>query len=357
MTASVLIAHCPEDAALAEQVGAVLQTLSPQTSVVCSALSETEGSPPDLAERATRIAEAHTVVGLCTQLGCRTHDVLLQLGAAWAHGKRVLLLLDEATSAASSAIPPLPAQRVALDPDNLIALGETLANAAGGRAELGPAAKLVLSELFPGWGPRRDSNEHPIAAKPDSTQTQDLWPVEPLPAAPRASPSALPRASASLGAGRALADAVFRGDDDAPNADELDVPFGAFLASLGGNWSSLREIGDPEVWREATDNLLEGLPNEAQPTRGWYEVGYNASLLLNLAKRQLELDGADGTLEQSWQAAWTALREGAWRAGLAQTVVDELHAMLDNLRGPLRDYTNVGRAQARVDELAQHADA
>jgi hypothetical protein len=31
--------------------------------------------------------------------------------------------------------------------------------------------------------------------------------------------------------------------------------------------------------------------------------------------------------------------------------------MLDNLRGPLRDFTNLGRAQARVQQLASDADA
>ena len=167
----------------------------------------------------------------------------------------------------------------------------------------------------------------------------------------------MPRASESLHAGRALADAVFQDDDQAASPDGLDVPFGAFVASLGGNWSSLREIPDVEVWREATENLLEALPTTAQPTRGWYEVGFHAALLLQLARRQLELEGSDETLERRWQEAWGALREGAWRAGLPQTVVDELHAMLDNLRGPLRDFTNLGRAQARVQELATQADA
>ena len=167
----------------------------------------------------------------------------------------------------------------------------------------------------------------------------------------------MPRASESLHAGRALADAVFQDDDQAASPDGLDVPFGAFVASLGGIVSSLLVIPDVEVWREATENLLEALPTTAQPTRGWYEVGFHAALLLQLARRQLELEGSDETLERRWQEAWGALREGAWRAGLPQTVVDELHAMLDNLRGPLRDFTNLGRAQARVQELATQADA
>ncbi len=363
MTTSVLIAHSPEDAELAEQIAAALQTLSAQTTAICSSL-RADGPSIDTGARAGQIAGSQAVVALLTTRSARSHDVLLQLGAGWALGKRLVLLLD-AEQAASANLPPLPAQRVLLDADSLIALAETLANTSGGRAELGPAAKLVLSELFPGWGPAavRESSEQPIArSEPRVDETQQLFPTHPPTDPPPAGParmeaSMLPRASSSLDAGRSLADAVFENEAHSAKADELDVPFGAFLASLGGNWSSLREIPDVDVWREATENLLEALPPAAQPTRGWYEVGFHAALLLHLARRQLELEGADESLERQWQAAWSALREGAWRAGLAQTSVDELHAMLDNLRGPLRDFTNLGRAQSRVQELAVQADA
>lgn len=360
MTTSVLIAHSPADTELAEQVAAALQTLSAETTAICSTL-HADGQFVDAGARAGQIEGSQAVVALLTSRGALSHDVLLQLGAGWVLGKRLVLLLD-AEQAASQALPPVPAQRVLLDADSLIALAETLASAAGGRAEVGPAAKLVLSELFPGWGPVRESSEHPIArGEPRADQTQELFPAhpptDPPPSAPaRMDVSALPRASTSLDAGRTLADAVFHSEEQAAEADCLDVPFGAFLASLGGDWSSLREIPDVEVWREATENLLEALPPEAQPTRGWYEVGFHAALLLHLARRQLELEGSDESLERHWQAAWSALREGAWRAGLPQTSIDELHAMLDNLRGPLRDFTNLGRAQARVQELAVQAD-
>jgi hypothetical protein len=361
MTTSVLIAHSPEDTELAEQIAAALQTLSAQTTAICSSL-RTDGQTVDTGVRAGQIAGSQAVVALLTTRSARSHDVLLQLGAGWALGKRLVLLLDT-EQAASQSLPPVPAQRVLLNADSLIALAETLANATGGRAELGPAAKLVLSELFPGWGPVRESSEQPIARdEARADETQQLFPThpptDPPPAAPaRMDSSMLPRASSSLDAGRSLADAVFESEGQPANPDQLDVPFGAFLASLGGNWSSLREIPDVDVWREATENLLEALPPEAQPTRGWYEVGFHAALLLHLARRQLELEGADESLERQWQAAWSALREGAWRAGLPQTSVDELHAMLDNLRGPLRDFTNLGRAQSRVQELAVQADS
>jgi hypothetical protein len=389
MTSSVLIAHSPEDSELAEQIAAALQTLCSETTVSCSAL---RAATADVDARAAQIAASQTVLALLTPKGADSQGVLLQLGAGWALGKRLVMLVEPSYAASQVALPPVAAQRVVLDAESVIGLAESLAQASGARTELGPAARLVLSELFPGWGSVRESSEHPIARSesraearvaapaelraeapseplrsehrsplgPD--QTQDLFPAQP-PLAPettdstsRAIAGALPGASTSLDAGRTLADAVFESQEQPAAADDLDFPFGAFLASLGGNWSSLREIADVEVWREATENLLESLPAAAQPTRGWYEVGFHAALLLHLARRQLELEGSDETLERQWQQAWSALREGAWRAGLAQTAVDELHAMLDNLRGPLRDFTNLGRAQARVQELAVQAD-
>jgi hypothetical protein len=394
MTSSVLIAHSPEDSELAEQIAAALQTLCSETTASCSSLRG--AATADVDARAAQIAASQTVLALLTPRGADSQDVLLQLGAGWALGKQLVMLIAPGYAASQVALPPLPAQRVALDAESVIGLAESLASANGGRTELGPAARLVLSELFPGWSPVRESSEQPIARasvhsepraeareearveapaevraeapvearpEPRSDQTQDLLPVQSPPPEPETTDSAsrlpadmLPRATTSLDAGRTLADAVFESEEQPADADGLDVPFGAFLASLGGNWSSLREIPDVEVWREATENLLESLPPAAQPTRGWYEVGFHAALLLQLARRQLELEGSDESLERKWQQAWSALREGAWRAGLAQTAVDELHAMLDNLRGPLRDFTNLGRAQARVQELAVQAD-
>src|SRR4029077_95965 len=149
--------------------------------------------------------------------------------------------------------------------------------------------------------------------------TQPLWPVEPSEPGEQGPPSAtvatataapapvtqrfmaapvsatrpgLPTCSASVQAGRAVSDCVFNRDQGGAFADELDVPFGAFLASLGGNWSSLRDLGDLDVWLEAADNLLGTLAPAEQHVRRWYEVGFQLATLLNLAGRELESDPA-----------------------------------------------------------------
>jgi hypothetical protein len=177
--------------------------------------------------------------------------------------------------------------------------------------------------------------------------------------AERTEPSATPRsnapsASSALRAGRAISERAWTQKDEG-SPEPIDGAFGSFLTTLGGDWAALRRLDDVDVWLEAADNVLDALPPSERHVRGWYDVGYQSTLLLNLARRQLEVDRPDDGLEARWHGAWALLRDAAGNAGLAPAALDELHAMLENLRGPARDYTNLGRAQARVAELADLA--
>jgi hypothetical protein len=154
---------------------------------------------------------------------------------------------------------------------------------------------------------------------------------------------------------------VFNREQGGPFADELDVPFGAFLASLGGNWSVLRELDDLDVWLEAADNVLETLAVGEQHVRFWYEIGFQLATLINLAGRDLDggSAGGDGEMQELWNGSWAALRISAQHAGLDAATLEEVHGMLENLRGPqaTRDYANLGRIQERMRELANLRDA
>ena len=183
----------------------------------------------------------------------------------------------------------------------------------------------------------------------------------PEPEAPKTEPAAeasepateLPSASVALKAGCAISERAWNREDG--SGASIDDAFGSLLQKLGRDWSALSRIGDVDLWMETADNVLDTLGPRGQHVRAWYDVGYQATLLLNLARRQLEREGPDDAAEARWQGAWVMLRDAAGSVGVASGTLDELHAMLENLRGPARDYTNLGRAQERVAGLADQS--
>jgi hypothetical protein len=198
----------------------------------------------------------------------------------------------------------------------------------------------------------------PPEATPDSVQQAVAGAVqEAMAAAPvKEQRPNLPSASAALKAGCAISQRAWVREEGATEGASIDGAFGQLLETLGSDWNALSRLDDVDLWIETADNVLGALAPDEQHLRGWYDVGYQATLLLNLARRQLELEVPDEGLEARWQGSWALLRDAAWTAGLAPSALDELHAMLDNLRGPARDYTNLGRAQERVAGLADFAN-
>jgi hypothetical protein len=380
MSARIFVSYSSQDGELGGQLVSLLQAMIEGAEVGCSSLPghEPAGGDDSFAALKQRLADADVVVGLITARALASGEVPFQLGAAWALGKALLLLLGPDGSAAELFLPMGHAEILVLGPEALLELAASLATSTGLRAELGPEARAALLRLFPSWqGFDRESSERPIAAERDSGSTQPLWPIEdatapaavqpasappasvPTPAAAAAQRGNRPSCSESLQAGRAMSDCIFHRDQGGPFADELDLPFGRFLASLGGNWSMLRDLEDLDVWLEAADNLLEGLPPAEQYVRCWYEVGFQLATLLSLARAELEGESPAGEdLAEIWQTAWATLQRAAHQAGVDSSVVSELHEMFDNLRGPQpeRDYANLGRVQQRIRELAGRYD-
>jgi hypothetical protein len=386
MSIRIFISHSNGDSELAGHLVEVLAGMIEGAQVGCSSLPghEPAGGEDSFAALKQQLGDADVVVGAITARAVASNEVPFQLGAAWALGKRLLLLLGADASATELYLPMGYAEALVLGPEALLELCASIAVGAGVHSEMSPRARAALGHLFPDWhGLDRESSERPIAAEQrDSGTTQPLWPVEPAEPAEQSPQSAtagaaapitqrfmaeavaarpgLPSCSASVQAGRAVSDCVFNRDQGGAFADELDVPFGAFLASLGGNWSSLRDLGDLDVWLEAADNLLGTLTPAEQHVRRWYEVGFQLATLLNLAGRELEHDQAgNGELGPLWQAAWSAFDEAAKEAAVEPAAVEELRDMLENLRGPQqgRDYANLGRLQERVRELASRCDS
>jgi hypothetical protein len=196
-----------------------------------------------------------------------------------------------------------------------------------------------------------------------------MWPLtedgEPRPPTPSSPPVAapvapLPSCSVSLQAGRAIADCVFHRAQGGRFADELDQPFGAFLATLGGDWTTLRKLDDLDVWLEAAENVLATLPTDGQRVAAFYEIGYQLSTLINLAHLAGESAApANAEVASLWHSTFDALREAAQALPAAAPTVDSLQPMLENLYGPLppRDTANLGRVQQSIRELAERADA
>lgn len=385
MSIRIFISHSTADSELASRLVEVLEALIAGAQVGCSSLPghEAAGGEDSFAALKQQLGDADVVVGAITAHAMASSEVPFQLGAAWALGKRLLLLLSPDGSQSELYLPMAYAEAMVLGPEALLELCASIAASAGVQPEMNPQAREALGRLFPDWhGFDRESSERPIASEQrDSGTTQPLWPIEhdgeAAPAStaaaapqPSTAPSTaqtngdtrpgLPTCSASVQAGRAVSDCVFNRELGGAFADELDVPFGAFLASLGGNWSSLRDLGDLDVWLEAADNLLGALTPAEQHVRRWYEVGFQLATLLNLAGRELESgEAGDGELGPLWQAAWSAFHEAALEAEVEPAAVEELRDLLENLRGPQpnRDYANLGRFQERVRALANRCDS
>jgi hypothetical protein len=374
MSARIFVSHCAEDGELGSQIVALLRAVVDGIEVDSSrAQSEPLAGDDKLSSLEQRLAVADAVVGLCTQRSAAGGDVAFELGAAWGLGRPLYVVVD-GSHAAASPLTPAHAHTVPLGPEALLELAASIAARTGLRAEVGGAARVVLMDVFPDFrGFDRESSERPVAPRA-SGSTQQVWPVDeegvPRPSAPPPAPrpeaavvkasNGLPSCSASLEAGRALSDCVWDRERSAAFAGELDAPFGTFLAALGGNWSMLRKLEDLDVWLEATDNLLGGLGSNEQRVHSWYEIGFQLATLLGLARAELEADvPADAALDERWQTAWATLQRAAHETGVDQDALAELHAMLDNLRGPEqeRDYANLGRCQQRVRELASYQDA
>ncbi len=395
MSARIFVSYSTQDGELGDQLVALLRAMIEGAEVACSPLPahEPAGGDDSYAALKQRLADADAVVGVITARALASGEVPFQLGAAWALGKPLVLLLGPDGSAAELFLPMGHAETLVLGPEALLELAASLATRTGLSAELSPAAREALAALFPEWqGLDRESSERPIEeGDRESGSTQQLWPIEesfeaervereaaerarsatPAAGTPIASRSshpaadgpvrtALPSCSDSLQAGRAVSDCVFHRAQSSAFADELDMPFGVFLAALGGNWSMLRDLEDLDVWLEAADNLLVSLDAHEQHVRCWYEIGFELATLLNLARAELEGEGpAVEEIEESWQTAWATLQRAAHQAGVDGDTVAELHDLLDNLRGPQpeRDYANLGRVQQRVRELAGRHDA
>lgn len=381
MTSRIFVSHCAADHALGAQVAEFLRAALEGARISESSLPgrEPSGGADSLAAVKQELSGAAVVIGIITSHAFDSGEVPFQLGAAWALGKRLVLLLSPDGDARELYLPMGHADALVLGPESLVELAASLAGRmVGSRFELSNHAKRALAALFPEWsGLDRESSEHPITSPRDSATTQQQWPLDengqprpsqpPPPMAtemdsgivPHARPG-LPSCGSSLLAGRAVSDCVFNREQGGPFADELDVPFGAFLAALGGNWSVLRELEDLDVWLEAADNVLETLSISEQHVRFWYEIGFQLATLINLAGRELDGGGPpDSDAQQLWQGSWAALRISAQHAGLEPAVLEEMHGMLENLRGPLavRDYANLARVQECMRELANRRDA
>jgi hypothetical protein len=380
MIPRIFVSHCAVDHELAAQVAEFLRAVLEGARVSESSLPgrEPAGDADSLAAIKQELSTAGVVIGIITAHAFDSGEVPFQLGAAWALGKRLVLLLSPDGDAHELYLPMGHAEALVLGPDALLELASSLAGRDSG-VELGTHSRRALGVLFPAWGGLdRESSEHPIMPRGNgSAITQQQWPLddqgEPRPSSPpppqasdmesgivpHARPG-LPGCGSSLLAGRAVSDCVFNREQGGPFADELDVPFGAFLAALGGNWSVLRELEDLDVWLEAADNVLETLSISEQHVRFWYEIGFQLATLINLAGRELDGGAApDGDAQELWQGSWAALRISAQHAGLEPAALEEISEMLENLRGPLavRDYANLARVQERMRELANRRDA
>lgn len=174
-----------------------------------------------------------------------------------------------------------------------------------------------------------------------------------------------PGCEASLMAGRAFADCLFRGEAGLQQAGLLDQPFGRFINALGGNWNSLRRLADADLWMEMTDNVLEALPEAQQHLRQWYEVGFQLGTLVNLSDipRAVDSDG-DGNwreraeLDETWGDAMTALLESAVLVGLNAGQVATVEGILENLRNPTghRDNEHIAQVERLLHHQASHTD-
>lgn len=368
MSARFFISHSTPDTELGSGIAQFLEATIEGARVQRSSLPGRmpDGGEDSLAALKQQIASADAVVGLLTARALTSGEVPFQLGAAWALGKRLVLLRAHGDSAGELYLPMGHAETLALGPEALLELAASLADLAGLRADPGARARAALAALFPDCaGLDRPSGDRSPAVTRSSGSTQQIWPVGGARAdaggpSRRAQRPGLPSCTASFEAGRALADCVFHRASGGRFADELDVPFGAFLNALGTSWTTLRELDDLDVWVEAAENVLGALEPAERHVRCFYEVGYQLSTLINLAHASLEGEPADApALRQASQAAWQALREAALQARVAAAELEALHPLVQNLCAPLeeRDFANLGRVQEGIRELAARADA
>jgi hypothetical protein len=379
MSVRIFVSHSASDNDLASLLVETLQAMIASAEVGRSSLPAhvPSGGLDSFAALKQQLTDADTVVGLITAQSLVSGEVPFQLGAAWALGKRIVLMLDQSGSDVELYLPMGHAEALVLGPEALLEFSASIAASAGLPVQMSPLAREALAQLFPAWqGLDRESSERPIAyAQRDSSSTQPLWPVGEDPqssdtqvtvrpgvagaAKARARRASLPTCSGCVQAGRALSDCVFHRVEGGPFADELELPFGAFLAALGGNWSLLRELEDLDVWLEAADNVFGALGPTEQHVRYWYEVGFQLATLVNLAGSELDGSAPEGAeLDALWDGAWRAFRGAAQAVAVEPAVLEELDGMLDNLRGPQaeRDYANLGRVQDRIRELAIRGD-
>jgi hypothetical protein len=368
----IFISHAAADRELGGRVAEFLRAS------VAAQLRSSAGAD-GLAALQQQLAAAEVVIGVITSAAFDSGEVPFQLGAAWALGKRLVLLLQPDERAHELYLPTAGAEVIVLGADALIELATSLGGATGATRSLTPQARDALFALFPAYGDRST----PVASVSSASSTQQQWPLDengaPRPSRPpeAAAPAStsvssiidavtaglprpgLPSRDASLRAGRAVSDCLFNRDQGGPFAPELDAPFGAFLAALDGNWTTLRKLEDLDVWLEVADNLLESLLPSEEHVRFWYEVGFQLATLINLCGQ--ELGGATPSAEFSdlWQGSLEALRISGRNAGIDAQALAELVGMLENLRGPSsqRDYANLGRVQDQMRAYAGRLDA
>jgi hypothetical protein len=323
--------------------------------------------PESLIELARSLAHA---ARLQSELGPASTHLLMELFPGWEGPQR------DSTERAVPTLQPrgddtqqmwLIDQAERTEPSTALpgVTAEAVPQAPAAKPEVAPQA---VAESAPEAPPQATAETAPHAAPQAAVEAAPKPVAEPvreavqgavqeaMAAAPEKEPARpnLPSASAALKAGCAISDRAWNREEASTNGT-IDPAFGSLLEALGSDWNALSRLGDVDLWIETADNVLDALKPGEQHVRGWYDVGYQATLLLNLARRQLELEAPDEGLEARWQGAWALLRDAAWTAGLAPSALDELHGMLENLRGPARDYTNLGRAQERVAGLADLA--
>jgi hypothetical protein len=379
MSARIFISHSAADGQLGAEIGQLLEALIVGAEIGFSSLPghEPAGGQDTLAAMKQGLANSDVVVGLITAGASASSEVPFQLGAAWALGKPLQLLLGPDGNPGELYLPMGHAEALVLGPEALLELASSIAASTESETETGQAARDAFARLYPDWhGLDRESSERAIEGaeresgetpQRESGDTQQIWPItagdEPAPTAadsqavPKsngAQRAGLPSCAASLQAGRAVSECVFNREEGGRFADELDMPFGVFLASLGGNWSVLRELEDLDVWIEAAENVLGGLAPAEDHVRRWYEVGFRLAPLVSLATRDLDGSAPQEELDALWQEASGLFQQAAREAAVAEGSLEELLAMLDNLRGPqnARDYANLGRVQERMRELA-----
>lgn len=368
MQPTLYVSHDVADTQLAGNWVDLLEAALPDLHLVCTSL-------PGYAEAAAQapFGGAEVVIGLLTPQALSGAAVPFELGAAWQQGLRVIPVLQGELSPASLTWSLDPALSVLCDtPDAHLALVDELGRSLStARGEAEPIAE-ALQALCPGV-PATYSDISSVretgAVASDAGATQRRWPISEPPPAPEAGPSreagpvgsrrGLPSCASSFAAGRALADCLFNAEPGAAMAQELDVPFGSFVATLGAPWDQLRRLDDGDLWTEVVDSLLAGLVGEELRVKAWYTLGYQLSNALNLVHVEVADEAALDELREAFARAQASLQDAASLVGLDAADITRIGAMLENLIGPEaeRDYTLIARLQNLLREHAESKDA